>query len=114
MPDRSQALSLTARVFRNTLTVLTGQALYILAGFAWSIKLGRYLTPEGFGLYSSIYAYVAFFELLTNTGIDTVVVRRLSQDAPDTPPAGDGLLHALLPNLRPAPAALPLPLGGLL
>ncbi len=89
-------VSITAKVFRNTLVIFLGQVGYMFLGFIWSIKLGRYLGPHDFGLYNSLYSYIAFFELLTNSGIDTVTVRQISAE-PETKDQWVG--HAFLLKL---------------
>jgi|GEM_PF-1270926 len=54
------------------------------------LYLARALDPAEFGVYSFVVAYLAFFQIVSDYSIDTVLVRAMSQDPDDR----DALLRA--------------------
>lgn len=54
------------------------------------LYLARVLEPAAFGNYAFVIAYLAFFQIVSDYSIDTVLVRTMSQD----PAERDALLHA--------------------
>lgn len=54
------------------------------------LYLARVLEPAAFGVYSFVIAYLAFFQIVSDYSIDTVLVRTMSQD----PAERDALLQA--------------------
>lgn len=54
------------------------------------LYLARVLDPAEFGIYSFVIAYLAFFQIVSDYSIDTVLVRAMSQDPGDR----DALLRA--------------------
>jgi O-antigen/teichoic acid export membrane protein len=54
------------------------------------LYLARVLEPAAFGIYSFVIAYLAFFQIVSDYSIDTVLVRTMSQE----PAERDALLHA--------------------
>lgn len=51
----------------------------LLLGLFVGISLARYLGPERFGLLNYAMAYVAIFSVIANLGLDSIVVRDLSE-----------------------------------
>lgn len=45
-----------------------------------TLLLTRELGPEDFGRYTLVFAYLAFFELISDCGLDTLAVRELARD----------------------------------
>ncbi len=71
------------------------------------LYLARTLAPEQFGIYSFLVAYLAFFQVVSDYSLDTVLVREISQSPDDGAPilrAGLGL--KLLMALVSAVAAI--------
>ena len=58
---------------------LLAQALDKVLPVLILLYLARTLSPEQFGAYSFIIAYLAFFQIVAEYGIDTVLVRAISQ-----------------------------------
>lgn len=56
------------------------QAVDKLLPVAVLLYLARTLSPAAFGVYSFVLAYLAFFQTISDYGIDTVLVRAMSQD----------------------------------
>jgi O-antigen/teichoic acid export membrane protein len=74
-----------------------------------TLILGRQLGPEGFGLYSLVFAYLAFFELFADAGLDALLGRDLARPSPD---AGRRLGDALI--LRAVLTVIAVPVAALL
>jgi O-antigen/teichoic acid export membrane protein len=66
-------------VVRNSAVLFAGTAASKALVFASYLLLVRALGVEGFGLYSLVFAYLAFFELLPDAGLDGLVVREASR-----------------------------------
>jgi O-antigen/teichoic acid export membrane protein len=78
------------RVARRAWYGLLTQAVDKVLPVAILLYLARALDPASFGVYSFVVAYLAFFQIVSDYSIDTVLVRTMSQD-----PAGrDALLQA--------------------
>ncbi len=73
-------MNIVKKVFRNSLWL--GGAQIGSRGFSIliTIILARYLGTQDFGRYSLIYAYCGIFGILTDIGIDMIVVREASKD----------------------------------
>jgi O-antigen/teichoic acid export membrane protein len=68
------------RVAKNTSIVLAGKIINGSIGLLTAIILARYFGARDFGLYSFIFAYLAFFVIITDIGINTILVREISRD----------------------------------
>jgi O-antigen/teichoic acid export membrane protein len=66
------------RVARSAWFGLWAQAVDKLTPVALVLYLARKLPAEGFGIYAFLLAYLAFFQVLSDYSIDTVLVRKLS------------------------------------
>ena len=55
------------------------QAVDKILPVAVLLYLARTLTREQFGIYAFVLAYLMFFQALSDNGIDTVLVRTMSQ-----------------------------------
>lgn len=71
-------LSTVQRVAKNTGVVIVGDAIFRVLSLVVTIYLARYLSPAGFGKYSFVFAYLAFFTIMTNLGLQTILVREIS------------------------------------
>ncbi|MFN2426931.1 MAG: oligosaccharide flippase family protein [Candidatus Binatia bacterium] len=78
------------RVARRAWYGLLTQAVDKVLPVAILLYLARALEPAAFGIYSFITAYLAFFQIVSDYSIDTVLVRTMSQD----PDERDALLQA--------------------
>ncbi len=98
-----------------TLPDLVRNSLFLALGTAFSkglvllsyLVLTRSLGPEEFGRYSLIFAYLAFFELLADCGLDALTVRDVAR-APHARESRSRLGDALILRLALAAAAIPL------
>ena len=64
----------------NTLWVSGARILGKAANFAVILLLARYLGIEGFGKFAFVTAYLALFGIVTNLGLDVIVIREASRD----------------------------------
>ena len=98
-------MSALPSVLRNSAALLAGTGaskLLVLASYA---ILTRTLGPEGFGRYSLVFAWLAFFEVFTDSGLDALVAR---EGARDRPSVGRRLGDALILRVVLVAAALPI------
>jgi PST family polysaccharide transporter len=93
--------SLARRVAANTLWVSGAGILGKAASFLVILLLARYLGIEGFGKFAFVTAYLALFGILTNLGLDLIVIREASRDLQGSESlVGNGiLLKALLASV---------------
>jgi len=73
-------MSLARRIAANTLWVSGAGILGKAASFLVILLLARYLGIEGFGKFAFVTAYLALFGILTNLGLDVIVIREASRD----------------------------------
>ena len=73
-------LSTVQRVAKNTGIIISGDLIFRLVSLAVTIYLARYLGTIGFGKYIFVFAYLAFFGVITDLGLQTILVREMSRD----------------------------------
>ena len=78
-------LSTVQRIAKNTGIVVVGDVVFRLISLFVTIYLARYLGTVGFGKYSFIFAYLAFFGVITDLGLNPIFVREMSRDPLATP-----------------------------
>ena len=78
-------LSTVQRVAKNTGIILVGDAIFRLISLVIIIYLARYLGTVGFGKYSFVFAYLAFFGVITDLGLHAILVREMSRDSSIAP-----------------------------
>src|SRR6185369_618905 len=71
------------RIAESSMALLVSNVANKVTGFLIMLTVARLLGADRFGLYTAIFAYVSVFGLITDLGLTTVVVRRLSQDIDD-------------------------------
>lgn len=74
-------LSTVQRVAKNTGTIIVGDVIFRIISLFVTIYLARYLLPVEFGKYSFIFAYLAFFDVITDLGLTSILVREMARDA---------------------------------
>lgn len=72
-------MSFTRAVAHNTILQTGGKVVSTLLGLVTFALLARYLGQEGFGLYTTIFAYLGFFSVLADFGLYVIVVRELGR-----------------------------------
>ena len=78
-------LSTVQRVAKNTGIVIAGDVIFKIISLFVIIYLARYLGTVGFGKYSFVFAYLAFFGIISDLGLNTIIVRDMSRDASIAP-----------------------------
>ena len=78
-------LSTVQRVAKNTGIIIAGDVVFKLISLFVIIYLARYLGTVGFGKYSFVFAYLAFFGILKDLGLQAILVREMSRDASIAP-----------------------------
>jgi O-antigen/teichoic acid export membrane protein len=73
-------MSLARRIAANTLWVSGAGILGKAVSFLVILLLARYLGIEGFGKFAFVTAYLTLFGILTNLGLDMIVIREASRD----------------------------------
>jgi len=68
------------RVAKNTGVIIVGKIINGSIGLVTVIFLARYLGASNFGIYSFVFAYLAFFAIITDLGIGLILVREISRD----------------------------------
>lgn len=74
-------LFLDSVIVRNAVFLLVAEFLRVLVTFYLSIRLGRYLEPEGQGRWRFVVNYAIVLAVLTDAGISRVMVRRIARSA---------------------------------
>ncbi|MEE8110455.1 MAG: flippase, partial [bacterium] len=85
-------MNVGARIFRNSAVLLGGQATERILRLVVIAVLARYLGRTSFGLYAFVLTYVEFFHLLTDLGLQTILVREMARD----PDRADELMGSAL------------------
>jgi O-antigen/teichoic acid export membrane protein len=78
-------MSTVQRVAKNTGIIMVGDLIFRLISLVVIIYLARYLGTVGFGQYCFVFAYLAFFGVIADLGLQDILVREMSRD-PSTVP----------------------------
>ncbi len=73
-------MNLLRRIAENTLWVAAARILGKVCSLGVVLLLARYLGAEEFGKYALVTAYLALFAILTDMGMDMILVREASKD----------------------------------
>jgi len=73
-------MTVVQRVTKNTGIVFTGNVIFRLVSLLINIYLARYLGTIGFGKYSFIFAYLAFFNIITDLGLQQILVKEMARN----------------------------------
>ncbi len=68
------------RVAKNSGILLAGKIIGQGISVITAIFLVRYLGPGNLGIYSFVFAYLCFFNIITDLGINQILVREVSRD----------------------------------
>jgi len=78
-------LSTVQRVAKNTGIVIVGNVIFRVIALFVIIYLARYLGTADFGKYNFVFAYLAFFGVITDLGLRAILVREMSRNPSITP-----------------------------
>ena len=73
-------MSTVQKVAKNTAVIMGGDLTFRLISFFVTIYLARYLGVEVWGKYSFAFAYLAFFGIITDLGLQDLLVREMSRN----------------------------------
>jgi O-antigen/teichoic acid export membrane protein len=77
-------MSLSRRIFYNTLVQTLGKVLAVAIGLTTISLLTQYLREKGFGGYSTVIAFLSLFSVMADLGLYLYVVREISRPGADT------------------------------
>ncbi|MFC1612582.1 flippase, partial [Patescibacteria group bacterium] len=72
-------MSLTRKIAHNTLYQIVGRGGAGILAVVGIAMITRYLGREGFGIYTTITAFLMFFGIVVNFGITTITVQMISE-----------------------------------
>ncbi|MFH1145977.1 MAG: flippase [bacterium] len=72
-------MSLTHQIAKNTAWQISGKIIAIVLGIFTIGLMTRYLGLDGYGQYATVWAYLQFFGLVTDFGLQLVVSREISK-----------------------------------
>lgn len=78
MTQNSDSSSHTKKIAYSAFSQMTGKAVGIFISLATVAALFRYLGVEGVGKYTTVFAFVAFFALFADFGLQWTLIRELS------------------------------------
>jgi len=73
------AASLRGLLARHAVVQAVTQAVALATGLVMSAVLSRHLGVDGFGSFTYLFAFIYFFLALSDLGVQTIVVREISQ-----------------------------------
>lgn len=73
-------MSIAKQVFRNTSIILVGDLSFKLISLFLIIYLAKYLEVENFGKYNFVLAYISIFGIITDLGLNSILVREMAKD----------------------------------
>lgn len=72
-------------VIKNASFLFVGNLIFRFISLIVAIHLARYLGVGNFGKYTFIFVYLGFFSILTDLGLNTILVREMSRDQKSMP-----------------------------
>ena len=73
------------KIAKNTGVIIIGDAIVKFIALFVTIHLARYLGTAGFGKYNFVFAYLAFFNIITDLGLQQILVREMAREPSTTP-----------------------------
>ena len=68
------------KIAKNTSVIITGNVIFKFVSLFVTIYLAQYLGTAGFGKYSFVFAYLAFFNIITDLGLQQILVREMARN----------------------------------
>jgi len=78
-------LSTVQRVAKNTGITIAGEIIFRIISLVVILYLARYLGTVGFGKYCFVFAYLAFFGIVADLGLQPILVREMARDKSNIP-----------------------------
>jgi len=73
-------MNIVQRIAKNTIILLTANAISKVIGFFYVMYTARYLGTEGFGILSFALAFTGIFGVFTDMGLGTLMVREVAKE----------------------------------
>jgi len=73
-------MSNVQRIARNTAVLLISNIASFVTGFFFTMYVARYLGAQGYGILSFALAFTAIFGVLTDIGLQTLMIREIARD----------------------------------
>ncbi|WP_406661236.1 flippase [Methanolobus sp. ZRKC3] len=73
-------MSTIKNIAKNTSILILGNLSFRIISFFVTIQIARYLGSELFGVYNFVFAYLAFFNITSDLGMQFIIVREMSQE----------------------------------
>ena len=73
------------KIAKNTGVIIIGDIIFKLISLLVTIYLARYLGIVGFGKYNFVFAYLAFFNIITDLGLQQILVREMAREPSSAP-----------------------------
>jgi O-antigen/teichoic acid export membrane protein len=74
-------MNIIKKIVKNSTIAIAGNIANSLVGMFVAIYLIRYLGATRYGEYSIVYAYLFFFQTISQFGIDSIVIREICRDS---------------------------------
>lgn len=78
-------LSTAKKVFKSTSIILVGDLSFKLISLILVIYLAKYLEVESFGKYNFVLAYISIFGIITDLGLNSILVREMARNIEAVP-----------------------------
>jgi len=79
-PPIEYSMNVATRVFKNSLYTYFGYFIGGIITFILNVAIARYLGVSLFGDYSFVFAFISFFTIVANFGLDVIGIREMSHD----------------------------------
>lgn len=73
-------MSVARKILMNTGAQIAAKAVLAFIGFATVKFITNYLEIEGYGYYTGVYDFIAFFGIASDLGLYTIAVREMARD----------------------------------
>jgi O-antigen/teichoic acid export membrane protein len=73
-------MSNVQRIARNTTLLLSSSIAGFILGFFFTLYVARYLGAQGFGVLSFALAFTGLFGIITNIGLQALMIREVARD----------------------------------
>lgn len=77
-------MSTVRKVAKNTGIIIAGDIFNKIISMFLIIYMARYLGAIGYGKYSFVFAFISFFGIITDLGINTIITRDIAKDKSHT------------------------------
>lgn len=73
-------MNIIRKVAKNTGIIIAGEIINKIISLLIIIYLARYLGAIGYGKYSFVFAFISFFAIITDFGLNTIIARDTARD----------------------------------